>query len=139
MAAAAERNARAARDTAVRHEGSQAFVASAVRGAHHSERCLAAEVAAPGKAIRCVRRGGSNFRGSILRTLYSTIRHLPRMPLGAFEESAMETKPSPRCPNCGQTLRRMRLISDLYRLPDLQVFECPGCDISLIEGAEDLE
>jgi hypothetical protein len=31
MAAAAERNARAARDTAVRHEGSQAFVASAVR------------------------------------------------------------------------------------------------------------
>jgi hypothetical protein len=27
----------------------------------------------------------------------------------------------------------MRLISDLYR----QVFECTGCDMSLIEGAED--
>jgi Ni,Fe-hydrogenase I small subunit len=51
----------------------------------------------------------------------------------------METKPSPRCPNCGQALRRMRLISDLYRLPDLHVFECTGCDMSLIEGAEDLE
>jgi hypothetical protein len=35
--------------------------------------------------------------------------------------------------------RRMRLISDLHRLPDLQVFECTDCDMSLIEGAEDLE
>jgi hypothetical protein len=51
----------------------------------------------------------------------------------------METELSPRCPKCGQTLRRMRLISDLYRLPDLRVFECADCDMSLIEGAEDLE
>jgi hypothetical protein len=51
----------------------------------------------------------------------------------------METEPSPRCRHCGQTLRRMRLISDLYRLPDLQVFECTDCDVSVIEGAEDLE
>jgi hypothetical protein len=51
----------------------------------------------------------------------------------------METEPAPRCRHCGQTLRRMRLISDLYRLPDLRVFECSGCDMSLIEGAENLE
>jgi hypothetical protein len=55
------------------------------------------------------------------------------------EESAMATEPSPRCRHCGQTLRRMRLISDLCRLPDLRVFECADCDMSLIEGAEDLE
>jgi hypothetical protein len=51
----------------------------------------------------------------------------------------METELSPRCRHCGQTLRRMRLISHLYRLPNLQVFECADCDMSLIEGAEDLE
>jgi hypothetical protein len=51
----------------------------------------------------------------------------------------METEPSPRCPNCGQPLRRMQLISDLYHLPDLRVFECADCDMSLIEATEDLE
>jgi hypothetical protein len=44
------------------------------------------------------------------------------------EESEMETKPAPRCRHCGQTLRRMRLISELYRLRNLQVFECADCD-----------
>ena len=52
----------------------------------------------------------------------------------------METEPSPRvCRHCGHALRRMRLISDLYRLPDLRVFECADCDMSVVEGAEDLE
>jgi hypothetical protein len=51
----------------------------------------------------------------------------------------METQPSPRCPNCRQTLRRMWLVSDLCRVPDLQVFECTGCDISLVEAPEDFE
>ena len=51
----------------------------------------------------------------------------------------MDTEPSPRCPYCGQALRLMRLISDLYRASDLRVLECRDCDVSLIEAAEDLE
>jgi hypothetical protein len=60
---------------------------------------------------------------------------------GAFStgKSEMETDPSPRCRHCGQTLRSMRLVSDLCRASDLQVFECADCDMSVVEGAEDLE
>jgi transposase-like protein len=45
----------------------------------------------------------------------------------------METEPSPRCPNCGQTLRLMRVVSYLCHASDLQVFECTDCDISLVD------
>ena len=51
----------------------------------------------------------------------------------------METEPSPRCRHCGRTLRPMRLVSDLCRASDLQVFECADCDMSVVEGAEGLE
>jgi hypothetical protein len=89
---------------------------------------------------KATRRAGDDLiLGGQFYRLYSAVRHCPACRGVLDGESAMETELSPRCPKCGQTLRRMRLISDLYRLPDLRVFECADCDMSLIEGAEDLE
>jgi hypothetical protein len=53
-----------------------------------------------------------------------------------MDARAMDSEPSPRCPNCENALRPMPFASNLYRV---QIFECEACDISVAEAAEDLE
>ena len=45
---------------------------------------------------------------------------------------------SPRCPNCGQSMKLARVTPRFGGLPELQTFECRPCGVTSTEVIDDL-
>jgi transposase-like protein len=55
------------------------------------------------------------------------------------ENNTMSTTANtPRCPNCGQSMKLARVTPRVGGLPELQSFECRPCGVVFTEAVEDL-